>query len=56
MLNGALGAMVNDIKIEIKAKNFNRKHSFLPLQCIDALFSRIFYHFCILNNCPGSTI
>jgi hypothetical protein len=35
MLNGALGEMVKYIKIEIKAKNFNRKDSFSTLQCIE---------------------
>jgi hypothetical protein len=33
MLNGALGEMVKYTKIEIKAKNFNRKDSFSTLQC-----------------------
>jgi hypothetical protein len=35
MLNGAPEAMVNNTKIEIKAKVFNRKESFLAIQCIE---------------------
>jgi hypothetical protein len=40
MLNGAPGAMVKDTKIEIKAKVFNRKDSFLTLQCIECTISK----------------
>jgi hypothetical protein len=40
MLNGAPGAMVNDTKIEIKAKLFNRKVSFLALQYIECTISK----------------
>jgi hypothetical protein len=40
MLNGAPGAMVKDTKIEIKTKVFNRKVSFLALQCIECTISK----------------
>jgi hypothetical protein len=44
MLNGVPGAMVKDTKTEIKVKNFNRKVSFLVLQCIECTISKnIFY-------------
>jgi hypothetical protein len=55
MLNGA-PAMVKDTKIEIKTKVFNRKYSFSTLHCIECTIPRIFYHFCILNHCPGGPI
>jgi hypothetical protein len=34
MLNCVPGAMVKNTKMEIKAKVFNKKDSFLALQCI----------------------
>jgi hypothetical protein len=40
ILNGTLGVMVKNIKIEIKAKKFNRKDSFLTLQCIECTISK----------------
>jgi hypothetical protein len=40
ILNGAFGVMVKDIKIEIKAKNFNRNFFFLTLQCIECIISK----------------
>jgi hypothetical protein len=40
MLNGAPGAMVKDTNLEIKAKIFNRKYSFLTLQCIECTISK----------------
>jgi hypothetical protein len=40
MLNGVPGAIVKDTKIEIKAKVFNRKDSFLTLQCIECTISK----------------
>jgi hypothetical protein len=40
MLNGVPGAMVKNTKIEIKAKDFNRKDSFLALQCIKCTISK----------------
>jgi hypothetical protein len=54
MLNGASGTMVKDIKLEIKAKNFNKKDSFEHFNALNALFPRIYYHFCIVNHCPGA--
>jgi hypothetical protein len=42
MLNGAPGggAMVKDTKIKIKAKVFDKKDSFLALQCIECTISK----------------
>jgi hypothetical protein len=40
MLNGGYVAMVKDAKIKIKAKIFNRKYSFLTLQCIECTISK----------------
>jgi hypothetical protein len=39
MLNGASGVMVKDIKMAIKTKVFNRKDSFLTLQCSECTIS-----------------
>jgi hypothetical protein len=40
VLNGVPGAMVKDTKIEIKAKVFDKKVSFLALQCIKCTISK----------------
>jgi hypothetical protein len=45
MLNGAPRTMVKNKKIEIKAKVFNRKVSFLALQCIECTISKIILPF-----------
>jgi hypothetical protein len=38
MLNGVSKVIiVKDIKIEIKSKNFNKKYSFLTLQCMECI-------------------
>jgi hypothetical protein len=39
MLNDVPVTMVKDTRIEIKAKIFNRKDSFLTLQCIECTIS-----------------
>jgi hypothetical protein len=52
MLNGVLGAMVKDTKIEIKAKVLNWKDFFLALQCIECTISNniLSFLYCILNH------
>jgi hypothetical protein len=45
MLNGVPRGMIENTKIEIKIKKFNRKDSFLTLQCIECTISKNFLSF-----------
>jgi hypothetical protein len=55
MLNGVPREMIENTKIEIKIKNFNRKDSFLTLQCIECTISNNFFIILVsLTIVPGA--